>query len=295
MRTVSNTKNLTILTLLAFCITGCVSFNHGWKYMAPAQETGNTENLLQQASELEKNAASKVDITNIIEAYKKVEQIDPLNYHALWKVGNYNLLMGAAHSQGKKAKRKYYTEAVKYCEKAMFTNAKFKEAVLAKKEITEAASLITINEIDAMGYWYTARFYYFKDCLSPLRRVFNTRIVIENNKMIDNIDKLDPNWAGGGNYFSRALYYIALPERFGGSKERAALEFDKAIEAGPEFLVNRWGRAKYLYSLTGNNEAFLSDLQWVIQQNPQSSTNPHAWNVYFINDAKKMIDEIPKK
>jgi len=294
MKTQLTTKNLMIITLLAFCITGCVSFDQGWKHMSQTQSTGNIEALLQEASDLEKNAASKAEILQIIDTYKEVEKIDPQHYQALWKIGNYNLLLGAAHSQSKKAKGKYYKDAVKYCEKAMFTNAKFKDAVLAGNDIPEAASQLSINEIDAMGYWYTARFYYFKDCLSPLRRVFNTSIVIENNKMIDHIDKLDPNWAGGGNYFSRALYYIAVPERFGGSKELAEQEFAKAIEVGPNYIVNRWGRAKYLYSLTGNTEGYLSDLQWVVQQNPKTAENPNAWNIYFINDAIKMLADAQK-
>ncbi len=292
MKPKMKSKKLIIIPLIAFCITGCVSFDHGWKHMSQAQGTENIETILQDASELEKNAASKAEIIQIIDTYKKVEKVDPQNYHALWKIGNYYLLLGAAHSNGKKEKSKNYKNAVKYCEKAMFTNAKFKDAVLASNDVPDAASFLTINEIDAMGYWYTARFYYFKECLSPLRRIFNTSIVIENNKMIDHIDRLDPNWAGGGNYFSRALYYIALPERFGGSKELAELEFAKAIEAGPNFIVNRWGRAKYLYSLTGNTEGYLSDLQWVIKQNPQTAENPNAWNVYFINDAIKMLADI---
>jgi tetratricopeptide (TPR) repeat protein len=262
--------------------------------MPQVQSSGDINALLHEASVLEKNAADRDEILRIIDVYKEVEKIDPQNYQALWKIGNYYLLLGAAHSPGKKAKSKHYKDAVKYCEKAMFTNPKFRDAVLAGNDIPDAASLLSMNEIDAMGYWYTARFYYFKDCLSPLRRVFNTSIVIENNKMIDYIDKLDPNWAGGGNYFSRALYYIALPERFGGSKELAEQEFAKAIEAGPNYIVNRWGRAKYLYSLTGNTEGYLSDLQWVVQQNPQTAANPNTWNVYFIQDAIKMLADTQK-
>lgn len=283
-----------LIILMAFCISGCVSFEQGWKYMPPPKPAGDIEAILKEASDLEKYAASQAEILQVIDAYKRAVEVDPQNYRALWKTGNYYLLLGAAHAGGKKEKAKYYKEAIKYCEKAMFTNVAFKDAVLAGQDVHEAAGHLTIDEIDAMGYWYTARFYYFKDCLSPLRRIFNTSIVIENNEMIDHIDQLDPNWAGGGNYFSRALYYIALPERFGGSKELAALEFEKAIEAGPDYLVNRWGRAKYLYSLTGNTEGYLSDLQWVVQQDPQSAGNPNAWNVYFINDALKMLNNIPK-
>ncbi len=115
------------------------------------------------------------------------------------------------------------------------------------------------------------------------------RIVIDNNKMIERIDAIDRTWAGGGNYFSRGLYYIAIPERFGGSKERADQEFTEAVNIGPNYLVNRWGRAKYLYNLVGEKDKFLNDLNWVVEQDPSKADNPYPWNVYFQQDAKKLL------
>jgi len=226
----------------------------------------------------------------LIDAFKKIEQSDPYNYYALWKIGNYNILMGAAYAEKMRDKKTYYREAIKYCEKAMCTNEDFCDEVKNNTEITDACDKLTINEIDAMGYWYTARFYYFKECIKPIGRLMNTKIIVQNNKMIERIDELDPNWAGGGNYFSRALYYIAIPEKFGGSKERASNEFSMAIEVGPDYLVNRWGRAKYLYDLTGNKDGFREDMEWVISQDPSNAGNPFPWNVYFQNDAQKMLE-----
>jgi hypothetical protein len=107
--------------------------------------------------------------------------------------------------------------------------------------------------------------------------------------MIERIDELDRNWAGGGNYFSRGLYYISIPEKFGGSKQRSDDEFTTAIEVGPDYLVNRWGRAKYLYSLVGDEEGYITDLEWVISQDPHEAGNPYPWNVYFQEDARKML------
>jgi tetratricopeptide (TPR) repeat protein len=225
----------------------------------------------------------------LINIFKQVEKADPDNYYALWKIGNYHILMGAAHAEKRKEKKYHYREAVKYCERAMYTNEDFKHSILEGADITEASNNLTLNEIDAMGYWYTARFYYFSECLRPLGRVINTRIVIDNNKMIEQIDQLDPNWAGGGNYFSRGLYYIAVPERFGGSKQRAGEEFGTAIEVGPDYLVNRWGRAKYLYQLVGDEEGFITDLEWVLEQDPHQAGNPYPWNVYFQENARELL------
>ncbi|MFW5793170.1 MAG: TRAP transporter TatT component family protein [Bacteroidota bacterium] len=273
----------------------CTSFNHGWDSLVEKQSNENPDVIFERAMQLEKTASDAKDIELLLMTLKDVEKADPGYYNALWRIGNYHILMGAAFSKNKKEQKYHYREAVKYCEKAMFTNNRFKSEVLKDVDIIEAAKYLTEKEIDAMGYWYTARFYYFKDCLSPIGRAFNTKIVIENNKIIELIDSIDPNWAGGGNYFSRALYYIALPERFGGSKERAADEFKKAIEVGPNYLVNRWGRAKYLYSVTNNMEGFVSDLEWVINQDPHKADNPYPWNVYFQNDAEKMLKKVGEK
>ncbi|MBN1789637.1 MAG: hypothetical protein JW830_04010 [Bacteroidales bacterium] len=273
-------------------LNACVSFEKGWDVAIPVENAENPEQIAEKVGQLESEAASAEAVEVLLNTLKELEKADPTNYLALWKIGNYNILMGAAYSDQKRDKKKHYREAIQYCEKAMFTNADFKSAVLDGVDICSACSKLTLQEIDAMGYWYTARFYYFKDCLSPLGRLFNTRIVIDNNTMIERIDQLDSTWAGGGNYFSRALYYIAVPERFGGSKARAEQEFGKAIETGPGYLVNRWGRAKYLYSITGNKAGFVSDMEWVLQQDPRNSGNPYPWNVYFQEDARSTLASV---
>lgn len=288
-------KNILVLIGLLLLIpimliqNSCVSFKPGWETIAENKNYSETKALLVNALLIEANADSKEEVLKLIEAFKEVERADPLNYYALWKIGNYNILMGAAYSTKNKDKKYYYKEAIRYCEKAMGTNKLFLSQVINGEDITDATGSLTINEIDAMGYWYTARFYYFKECLKPLGRVINTKIVIQNNKMIERIDEMDPTWAGGGNYFSRGLYYIAVPEKFGGSKKRAADEFDLAIETGPEFLVNRWGRAKYLYDLIGDTDGAKQDLEWVIVQDPHSGGNTYPWNVYFQKDAANML------
>lgn len=287
-----NTLKCLIQLIIAVGILGfssCVTFKPGWTTTEIKESSINTKQLIAEAQLLENNAASTEEVELLIATFKEVLKADPQNYYALWKIGNYHILMGAAYAEKKKDKKYHYREAIKYCEKAMATNTNFKTEVLNGKDITEALDKLTINQIDAMGYWYTARFYYFSECLAPLGRVMNTRIVIDNNKMIERIDEIDRTWAGGGNYFSRGLYYIAIPERFGGSKERADQEFSEAVQIGPNYLVNRWGRAKYLYQLIGDQENFKADLEWVVSQDPHKTENPYPWNVYFQQDAKQML------
>jgi hypothetical protein len=281
---------ITCASILGF--SSCATFKPDWTTTEIKKSNFETKELIAEAQFLEKNAATAEEVELLIETFKEVEKADPQNYYALWKIGNYHILMGAAYAEKKKDKKYHYREAIKYSEKAMATNADFKTEVLNGKDITEALDKLTVEQIDAMGYWYTARFYYFSECLAPLGRVMNTRIVIDNNKMIERIDEIDRTWAGGGNYFSRGLYYIAIPERFGGSKERADQEFSEAVQIGPNYLVNRWGRAKYLYQLIGDQENFKAELEWVMSQDPHKADNPYPWNVYFQQDAKQMLADM---
>ena len=283
-----------VITALFLIISSCATFTPGWEDTDLSPKSGNATMLLKKALELEKNASTGEQVQELIKSLKLVVEADPENYESLWRIGNYNILMGAAYSERIKDKKSHYKEAIQYCEKAMYLNPSFKQQVENDVYIWDAVNQLDKQYIDAMGYWYTARFYYFKECISKLGRLFNTKIVIKNELVIARIDSLDPDWAGGGNHFSRAIYLIAVPEKFGGSKTKAAEEFEKAFKAGPGYLVNRWGRAKYLYSLTGNKDGYVDDLKWVLAQDPHTSGNTYPWNVYFQNQSRMMLSEVDK-
>jgi len=265
------------------CCCGCES-----------QDAINVLPSLQKAQNLENKAANREEVLELIDAYAQLARAEPQNYTALWKAGSYHILMGAAYATKKAEKKHHYNETIKYCEKAMMLHGGFRQKIEKGAAIWEAVDQLNMNYTDAMGYWYTARFYYFKECLSPIGRMFNTKMVLNNNPVIARIDELDPNWAGGGNFLSRAIYFIAVPEKFGGSKIKAADEFDKAIKAGPNYLVNRWGRARYLYSLTGNKQGYVEDLTWVLAQDPHNSGNTYPWNVYFQRQSEEMLRNADK-
>jgi tetratricopeptide (TPR) repeat protein len=294
MRNTANKLHQIIIIVFILSISSCASFKPGWKNTDVSIKSGDTTLLFKKALELENEASTSSQLKELIYTLKLVVAADPENYEALWRIGNYNMLFAAAYCDNVKDKKYHYREAIQYCEKAMYLNPAFKKKVDNHVKIWDAVNQLDKQYIDAMGYWYTARFYYFNECLSNFGRLFNTKMVIKNNLVIARIDSLNPDWAGGGNYFSRAIYLIAIPEKFGGSKTKAAVEFEKAIKIGPNFLVNRWGRARYLYRLIGNKEGYVNDLKWVIEQNPHSSGNTYPWNVYFQNQAKMMLSEVDK-
>jgi hypothetical protein len=256
--------------------------------------TPETEIWFKEALELERHASNKQQVLELITAFKKATGLNHESYPALWRAGNYHMLIGAAYSENNKERKYHYKQAISYCEKAMMISPVFRQKVNNGRKIWNAADQLDAPYVDSMGYWYTARFYYFKECLSPLERLFHLKLVLQNQLVIDRIDALEPDWAGGGNHMSRAIYYIAAPAKFGGSKTKAGHEFARAIEAGPYHLSNRWARAKYLYSLTGNKEGYRKDLEWVLSQNPHTAPNTFPWNVYFQNQANSMLANIEK-
>ncbi len=280
--------------LFAFFFSSCVSWKPGWEGYTESNTQRNPSRLLEKAAELEKTADSKEKVQELIDTFKEAAELAPLNIYAMWKAGNYNILMGAAYAENKREKKKHYMEAIEYCELAMYLNPEFKKQVDAGMPLWEACALLGEDETNAMGYWYTAVFYYFRECLSSLGRVFNTKLMIHNEYVMKRIGELDPDWAGGGNYLSWGIYYVTVPKRIGGSKEKATEYFAKAIEAGPEYMANRWGRAKYLYAITGNKKGYIKDLNWVLGQNPPDKGNPYPWNAYFQRQADEMLKNINK-
>ena len=110
--------------------------------------------------------------------------------------------------------------------------------------------------------------------------------------MMEQLYSINPEHAGGAPYFTKALYYLSIPASVGGNKKIAEELFAKAIETGPDWLLNRWGRAKYFHVKMQNREAFQRDLEWIMQQDIENLKGHPAWKIYFMKDAQNMLTRI---
>jgi hypothetical protein len=108
------------------------------------------------------------------------------------------------------------------------------------------------------------------------------------------IEAIDPDWGGGGVQFSLALYYGILPKSLGGDRQRSDDYLARSLEVGPEWLLNRWGRAKYFHTRDGNRLEFEEDMQWVIAQDLRYAGGLYPWKVYFQRDAQEMLADVEK-
>jgi tetratricopeptide (TPR) repeat protein len=277
--------------LLVILASGCA-----WKWsLEPVEATrpaAELDALLKEADDAVEWADDRDGVLQAIEAYERVLQADPENYKALSLAGNLYLLLGDAYTESKRGKREYFHRALALSEAAMRINPEFRKLLDDGEDVWEACRVLSERELDAMGFWATGIFYLYKEGQSPLGQLFNFKWMGRALSILDRMVELDPEWGGGGVSFSLGIYYLGLPESVGGDREKSAEYFAEAMEIAPDWIINRWGRARYYHIKMGNREAFEEDMRWVLEQDPRAGGSIYPWNVYFQNDAREKLENI---
>jgi hypothetical protein len=112
--------------------------------------------------------------------------------------------------------------------------------------------------------------------------------------MMDRLERIDPEWVAGANYFNLAIYYHALPAVAGGDGVKSEKYLKKAKALGESRTLFLWGTAKHINSTYGNRKAVFANVNAVLAM-PLTSTedytfvDPYAWRVYFRRDANQLI------
>lgn len=272
--------------------SGCMSWEPGWEGIEKPTKTGDVSDLLTKANEQIGLADTKDKVVQLVKTYERVLEIDPTNYEALWSLGRYWWLVGFAYSDLVEYKEACYKRAIQYCERAMYGNSEFKSLVDMGENVWDACRVLSKDEIEAMFYWYAGVGSYWTECLSGPGRLLNMRWSGRLRKVVGRMMEIDPTWGGGHPYYAKAIYFTQAPGFLGGDLKKAAQFFDKAIEAGPNWLYIKWGRAKYYYTKTKDKEGFKEDLEWVIAQDPRKADSPYPANVMFQRQAKEMLSHL---
>lgn len=272
--------------------TGCISWEPGWTMIEKPSMKGDVKALLAKANEQISKADTKEKVASLITTYETIIRIDPMNYEALWSLGRYCQLMAQTYSENGAEKEQHCRKGIKYCEMAFFKNDSFKKEIERGRTAFEAYDRLSKREIEAMYYWYTNLGILFKECHGFLVQAINFRLASKFKPILLHMIEIDPLWGGGHAYYALALYYSRLPKLMGGDLVKADDFSRRSMEKGPNWLYSRWGRAKFLYTKTGNREAFKKDLEWIIAQDPHKADSPYPWNVYFQRDAREMLEHI---
>lgn len=285
----------TTLVFLLFAISmvvGCATWEKGWEKKLPEAVAGDTKALIDQANLQIKSADDKSRVEDLIRTYEAVLKIDPDNYEALWGLGRYYLLMGIAYSRAIEVKKANFVKAAQSCERAMYTDTRFKEKIDQGEGVWSACEVLNKKGIEALYYWYSATGFMWKDCFSAIEKAMHLHWPARLKKVLDRMMAIDPQWGGGHPYFGLATYYSVVPSLFGGDMDKASAYFEKAEQAGPNWLYIKWGKAKIYHVKRKDRAAFIKDCQWVIDQDPAKADSPYPWNIYFQRDAEEMLRNV---
>lgn len=272
---------------------GCVSWNEGWKTGIQSPALGNVKELSASADALEKTADSGDNVKSIISAYEKVIAADPQNFDALNKISEYSFLYGYTYAADKKERGEYYFKAIKHSEQAMYTNPEFKKLADQGRPVWEAAEALTERELGPMYWWYVCIGLYWND-LNPVSRLANFYWPGRGKIFLERMTAIDPDWHQGRIHMSWGNYYSIVPGFLGGDIKKSEEKFSKAIQLGPDALVNFYNRAKYLDVKKADKEAFKKDLEYILSKDPKKSNYSYHWTVAYQKMAKELLGETDK-
>ena len=281
------------LGLSGLMISGCLSLAPPSTTTREPSTTDNVSTLLAKAEQQRQAADTREKIATLIETYESVLTVDPDHFQSLSNLAQYHILLGTGYSDRRSQKKQHYKEAIAYSERIMYLNSDFRAQIDAGQSLWKASEVLTKNEADGMGWWSTAVFYYFKECIPDAFKIFNVQWIKRNKVFLDRIETVDPNWKSGANYFNLGIYYLALPKSVGGDLKRSAEYLQKAESVGPDRLLIPWGRAKYYYYNQKDRQGFRKDLEWVLAQDPhRPSADTYPWAVYFQTQARDLLASI---
>jgi len=283
-----------MLPAVLFLALGCISWDEGWKTKIQPTSKGDAKILFASAVSMESSADSADKIKNLIAAYEKVTAIEPENYDALTKIGEFSHLYAFIYATDKKIKEEYYLKSIHYCERAMYTNSKFKELADQGKPVWECVDALTSKEMSAMFFWYVAAGQYWTECFNSLSHLVNFRFAARGNTVLKRMTALNPDWMYGRLHMAWGVAYAVLPWFLGGDNKKSADEFTKAINAGPDMLVNFYCRAKFLDVKTGNRDAFKKDLEFILKTDIKKIPADYPWNFGYKLKSKELLEEIDK-
>lgn len=289
-----------ILLIFLFFFSACASLNNDLnsnynysKVISPDLKLA--ESLYLEAKTVEKQANDKESLVELVNIYEKVLENNPNHLDSLSELGHFYLLLGDGFETNKSKQSKFFLKAIEANHRFMYlNNPRFRERIDSGGKLWEALDLLTENEMQAMHFWTTGVFYYYKSSLGFWGQIFNYKSLIRAKSVMQRMTDINPDWGNGMLDFNWACYYLSIPESLGGDREKSKDFFDKAVDKSKDKMAFTWGRAKYYYTKMNNPQGFKKDLEWLMNQNIDNFTDPTPWKNYFKGDAQLMLNNYEK-
>jgi len=279
---------------MVFLGAGCFSWQPEWRLPAAPAAGQYVGGLQTHADALFARAVDRTALEEAIHAQQDLCRADPGNRGALALLANQQILLGAAYAGGAAEREQAYLEAMQMAAGALYLNPEFQRRVDGGEPLWEAVGALQQEDLDAMGFWVTALFYWYKDCQGGIGQLVNFRWVGRARRVMERMTELDPEWGHGLLHFTWGIYYLAIPEAVGGDRKLSEDYFRRAGASGPNWLQPRWGRGRYFHIKMGNKEKCREDLEWVLAQDVGTAGGPYAWRVYIQRDAGELLADLDR-
>ena len=284
-------KGLIKLIILAaiLAVSACGSEEAGWKSIKPATATGDVKALMASAEPLYTTADTGEKVKDVIAAYEKVLAVEPLNFEALSRLGEFTYLYAYIYAADEKDKALFYKKSILYCERAMYTNPKFKELVDKGTPVWEAVNALSEREFFPIFYLYCATGNYWNECMGAFSKILHFNGVKRNKKLLERMTAINPDAMGGNVHMLWGAFNSIVPGYMGGDMKKSAEYFDRAIKVNPDFLVHYYVRARYLDTGKNNREAFRKDLNYILAREYKKNLFPYVWFAAYKFKAKQLL------
>lgn len=248
--------------------------------------------LLKQAEACLNQADNAARLYECRDQYHSVLELNRGDYLASARLSTIYTLIGTAYTERRSAKSDTFKLAMDYAEQAMLGNSEFRSLAQTGKPLWEAAEVLGESEVEAMFYWVTALQYAFQEGMSFPERIINVSWLSNALLVLEHVEKVAPEFGGGSVEFGKAICYLVLPENFGGSDSLGQQLMREAVDENPDWLLPRWGRAKYYYEITNEPLKRQQELDWVASQDHSDFHDLYPWRVHFVADAREILRKL---
>ena len=135
-------------------------------------------------------------------------------------------------------------------------------------------------------YWWVSNYSRYL-LTKPVMERLQQRDIIET--VLHRILALQPDFFYHGANRIFGGIYARLP---GVDLNHSVLNFDKSIQGSPNYMGTYVIRAKYLYTKSGNREAFVNDLQKVLNADPTILPEVSPENLFEQEKARSLLAEV---
>ena len=137
-----------------------------------------------------------------------------------------------------------------------------------------------------MLYWWVSNYSRYL-LTKPVMERLQQRDIIET--VLHRILALQPDFFYHGANRIFGGIYARLP---GVDLNHSVTNFDKSIQGSPNYMGTYVIRAKYLYTKSGNREAFVNDLQKVLNADPTILPEVSPENLFEQEKARSLLAEV---